>query len=491
MREMTMLGMTIQRRLILGFVLGPLALLMIGWVAYSNTQAMIDLRAKREHTRLLLEKVGDALLQAVNAETGERGFLLSGNEAYLQPYKLGRVALETDIKSLLEMTVNEAHLHNQVETLADILDQRVQQLEETIAARRTKGLDAALQIIQTNAGKRTLDRARDVIKTIRSDQRIVLDQQVEKTGRLTSQTLNTILFGTLAAFLAVCIGGFLIARSITRPIAGTVQALASTATEILAGTSQQASSMREQSTAVAETVTTVDEVLQTANQAADRAKTVADSAMHAAEVGAAGKQSVMNTLAMMDDVKEQTATIAETILSLSERAQAIGEIIAAVNEITERSNLLALNAAIEASRAGEHGRGFSVVASEIKNLADQSKKATAQVRQILGDIQKSTNTAVLVTEQGTKSVHQAIRTANESGETISSLVETMDAAARAATQIAASASQQATGMSQIHQAMSHINEASNQNLAATRQSEQAAQDLHTLGTRLKAMIVGG
>jgi methyl-accepting chemotaxis protein len=213
--------------------------------------------------------------------------------------------------------------------------------------------------------------------------------------------------------------------------------------------------------------------------------------MHAADVGATGKQSVMNTLSMMEEVKDQTATIAETILSLSERAQTIGEIIAAVNEITERSNLLALNAAIEASRAGEHGRGFSVVASEIKSLADQSKKATAQVRQILGDIQKSTNTAVLVTEQGTKSVHQAIRAANESGETISSLVETMDAAARAATQIAASASQQATGMSQIHQAMSHINEASNQNLAATRQSEQAAQDLHTLGTRLKALIVGG
>jgi methyl-accepting chemotaxis protein len=352
-------------------------------------------------------------------------------------------------------------------------------------------LEAAVQIVQTNQGKRTLDRAREVIRTIRSEQGVILAEQVKRTDILTSQTLNTILFGTIAAFLAVSIGGFLIARSITRPIASTVQSLATTATEILAGTSQQASSMREQSTAVAETVTTVDEVLQTASQAAERAKTVADSALHAADVGASGKQSVMNTLSVMEEVKEQTATIAETILSLSERAQTIGEIIAAVNEITERSNLLALNAAIEASRAGEHGRGFSVVASEIKSLADQSKKATAQVRQILGDIQKSTNTAVLVTEQGTKSVHQAIRAANESGETISSLVETMDAAARAATQIAASASQQATGMSQIHQAMSHINEASNQNLAATRQSEQAAQDLHTLGTRLKAMIVGG
>ena len=357
--------------------------------------------------------------------------------------------------------------------------------------RRTKGFGAALELVQTGRGKNYMDAARAIIGRVRGEEARRLNDLTAASNALTRFTLNTILFGTIAAFLAVSIGGLLIVRSITRPISSTVQALATTATEILAGTSQQASSMREQSTAVAETVTTVDEVLQTASQAADRAKTVADSAMRAADVGASGKQSVMNTLAMMDEVKEQTATIAETILSLSERAQTIGEIIAAVNEITERSNLLALNAAIEASRAGEHGRGFAVVAGEIKSLADQSKKATAQVRQILGDIQKSTNTAVLVTEQGTKSVHLAIRAANESGETISSLVETMDVAARAATQIAASASQQATGMSQIHQAMSHINEASNQNLAATRQSEQAAQDLHALGTRLKAMIVGG
>ncbi|HVT23307.1 MAG TPA: methyl-accepting chemotaxis protein [Rhizomicrobium sp.] len=486
-----MFGMTIQRRLMFGFALGPVALLLIGWVAYSNTQAMVDVRREREHTRAFLEKISDVLLQAVNMETGERGFLLSNNEAYLQPYREGKQALDADIREIRQMIANEPRLRDEVETVVDIFNQRTQQLEATIGARRTKGLEAAVQIVQTNQGKRTLDRAREVIRTIRSEQGVILAEQVKRTDILTSQTLNTILFGTIAAFLAVSIGGFLIARSITRPIASTVQSLATTATEILAGTSQQASSMREQSTAVAETVTTVDEVLQTASQAAERAKTVADSALHAADVGASGKQSVMNTLSVMEEVKEQTATIAETILSLSERAQTIGEIIAAVNEITERSNLLALNAAIEASRAGEHGRGFSVVASEIKSLADQSKKATAQVRQILGDIQKSTNTAVLVTEQGTKSVHQAIRAANESGETISSLVETMDAAARAATQIAASASQQATGMSQIHQAMSHINEASNQNLAATRQSEQAAQDLHTLGTRLKAMIVGG
>jgi len=486
-----MIGMTVQRRLFFGFLLGPVALIIIGWVAYSCIQNMVDLRVQRNHTFTVLDGLNSVMADALNAETGQRGYLLTGDDAYLAPFEAGEAGFDEDINKVLYLTADDPQRHEEILRLKTLLQQKSTELHRVIDARKTQGLDAAVALVRSGRGKTYMDGAREIVRSVRTYQSNRLGELTEISNGVTRFTFNVILFGTIGAFLVVSIGGFLIVRSITRPISNTVQSLATTATEILAGTSQQASSMREQSTAVAETVTTVDEVLQTASQAAERAKTVADSALHAADVGATGKQSVMNTLVMMEEVKEQTASIAETILSLSERAQTIGEIIAAVNEITERSNLLALNAAIEASRAGEHGRGFSVVASEIKSLADQSKKATAQVRQILGDIQKSTNTAVLVTEQGTKSVHLAINAANEAGETITSLVETVDAAARAATQIAASASQQATGMSQIHQAMSHINEASNQNLAATRQSEQAAQDLHTLGTRLKAMIVGG
>jgi methyl-accepting chemotaxis protein len=273
-------------------------------------------------------------------------------------------------------------------------------------------------------------------------------------------------------------------------VSETAQHLSTTAAEILAATTQQAAGMREQSSAVAETVTSVDEVLQTADQAAQRAAAVAASSESAVEVSNAGRKAVDETVSVMNAVKDHTETIAHDILSLAENSQAISEIVMAVTDIADQTNLLALNAAIEAARAGEHGRGFSVVATEIRELADQSKKATAKVRHILGEIQKATNASVIATEEGTRSVNRALDTVNEAGETIRKLEAIIADAARSAAQIAASAGQQSTGMKQIHQAMNHINQASSQNLSATRQAEQAAKELNDLGGRLKGMLAG-
>ena len=297
----------------------------------------------------------------------------------------------------------------------------------------------------------------------------------------------------VAAVLALAVGavsGVLLNRAVSGPLQETTGVLASSAAEILAATTQQASGAAESSAAVTETVATVDEVAQTAEQAAQRAKAVAESAQRAAEIGKTGRRAVEDSTAAMTAVKEQVEAVAESILALAEQAQAIGEIIATVNDIAEQTNLLALNAAVEAARAGEQGRGFAVVAGEVKSLAEQSKKATVEVRRILGEIQRATSAAVMTTEQGTKQVAATAKQVTEAGETIRALADAVAEAAQTAAQIVASAGQQAVGMTQVRQAMGSIHEATQQNLASTRQAERAAQDLNALGTKLLALVGG-
>jgi methyl-accepting chemotaxis protein len=277
-------------------------------------------------------------------------------------------------------------------------------------------------------------------------------------------------------------------RAQTLAIHEGVNVLASSSGEILASATQVASSASETASAVNETTATVEEIKQTSQLASQKVRLVADNAQKSLQVSRQGKKSVEDSVLGMSRIREQMETIAESIVNLSEQGQAIGEIIATVNDLAEQSNLLAVNAAIEAAKAGEHGKGFAVVAHEVRSLAVQSKEATAQVRAILNDIQKATNAAVMATEQGSKAVEAGERQSGEAGEAIRLLADSIADSADASTQIAASSHQQMVGMEQVAQAMENIKEASTLTVTSTRQAEQSAQNLHELGLKLKGLV---
>lgn len=262
----------------------------------------------------------------------------------------------------------------------------------------------------------------------------------------------------------------------------------SSTSEILAAVSQHTVSANEQSASVSETSTTVDELRASAEQTARKASEVAQESKGAVAISNTGSQSVEAIMVGMQEIREKVQAIAQDILALSEQTQQIGEITATVNDIADQSNMLALNATIEAAKAGEQGKGFAVVAAEVRNLAEQSKQATAKVRSILGDIQKATNAAVLATEQGTKGVEAGVVLAKQAGGVISQLSETIREAAQAAQQIAASAHQQSVGMEQIAQAMKNINQATTQFVAGARQSQAAAENLNEMARELKTTV---
>jgi methyl-accepting chemotaxis protein len=264
--------------------------------------------------------------------------------------------------------------------------------------------------------------------------------------------------------------------------------LGSVASEIVASTTQLVSGASQSAAAVTQTTTTVEEIRQTAQMATQKSKLVSDNAQRAVIISQDGRKSTEDVISGMTRIRTQMEAIGESMMRLSEQGQTIGQIIASVEDLAAQSNLLAVNAAIEAAKAGEHGKGFGVVAQEVKSLAEQSRQATERVRTILGDIQKATTAAVLATEQGGRAVEAGGEQTGSAAESIQQLAGTVAEAAQAATQIAASSQQQLVGMDQVAIAMESIKQASTQNVVSARQLESAARNLNNLGQALKQSV---
>jgi methyl-accepting chemotaxis protein len=277
-------------------------------------------------------------------------------------------------------------------------------------------------------------------------------------------------------------------RELASQVAGGVQNLSSATGEILAATQEQAATASEQAAGVSQTSSTVDQARQTARQSSERSHQVALMARDSMKEADLGLEAVQQTLIGVNRIKDQVGSIAENILALSEQTQQIGEIIETVNDIADQSNLLALNAAIEAARAGEAGKGFAVVAGEVRSLAEQSRQATAKVKDILSEIQKAANTAVMVTEEGTKRADAGVEQAQKAGSAIRTINANIQKVTQTIQQIAASTREQLAGMDQIANAMENINQATQQTEAGTRQVEEAAQNLNALGEQLNRIV---
>lgn len=288
-------------------------------------------------------------------------------------------------------------------------------------------------------------------------------------------------FGRLGATLNGMVTGL---QVIARQNREATENLNAAATEIRASTQEQAASVEEQLAAVQETAATVDEITHSGTQISRRAQEVIAAAQATAKTSDAGMVAVEDTVRAMDAIREQAEAVAGNIVALSEKTQAIGDIIATVNDVSERSHLLALNASIEAAAAGESGRSFAVVASEMKTLADQAKEATRNVRTILGEIQRGINASVMLTEEAVKRAASGKTRTDASHAAIEELGARIQDSVQTFQQIVASTNQQQIGIEQVTIALQNIRQASQQTASSTRQLDQAAGDLTSLSRTL-------
>ena len=291
--------------------------------------------------------------------------------------------------------------------------------------------------------------------------------------------------GQLAAVFNEMLDGL---KTLATQTVGVTDNLNAAAAEILASTQQQAAGTKQQAATVQQITTTMEEVQQSGSQISDRAREVATTAEATSASSVAGLNAVQETNRTMESIREQIEEVAENIVALSEKTQAVGEIIATVNDIAERSNLLALNAAIEAAAAGEYGNRFSVVAGEMKNLADQAKESTLQVRTILGDIQKGINGSVMLAEEAVKRSDAGKQQADITDQTIRKMAETTQASVQAFQQIIGATNQQLIGFEQVTQGMQDIRQTASQTAASTVQLEKAMASLNTQSNQLREAV---
>ena len=264
-----------------------------------------------------------------------------------------------------------------------------------------------------------------------------------------------------------------------------VSVLSLASNEILAVTTQLAAASSQTAATVNETSDSVESVRKKTELVNQKTKGVSEKAIRALEVSKGGQKSVRETLEGMNQIQRQMDIVRMNVIRLSEQSQAVGEIIATVNDISEQSNLLAVNASIEAAKAGDFGRGFAVVANEIHNLAEQSKKATSNIRVILTDIQQGVSSTAVSTEQGIRSVANAAQLTSNAQEVIEVLAQSIADTSQEVIEIAASIQTQVSGIDQISRAMENIRDAAQKNLETTHKAEKTAEDLHELGARLK------
>lgn len=267
-----------------------------------------------------------------------------------------------------------------------------------------------------------------------------------------------------------------------------VSATASASAQISSSAEEMAAGAQEQSTQTTEIAGAVEQMTKTIVETSRNATLAAEQSKLAKEVAYNGGKSIQETIDGMNKIATVVSEAASTIKELGKSSEKIGTIIEVIDDIADQTNLLALNAAIEAARAGEHGRGFAVVADEVRKLAERTTKATKEISDMIKEIQRNTNGAVVAMEGGTVEVEKGKMLANESGRSLNEILNKTTEVMDVINQVAAASEEQSSAAEQISQNIEGINNVTQQAATGVQEIARAAEDLNNLTVTLQSLI---
>jgi methyl-accepting chemotaxis protein len=528
------LKLTIGQKIFFGYGLAMLFMTLTAFAGYRATERLLEANGWVQHTFLVIGDAEEIRADLLQFENAGLGYVVTGDAKFLEPIDGIRAHLAQSRNGLRTLTADNPDQQRRLDVLEPVIDRGLADLTQISSARQEKGLAAAQIALQQGNSRERIAEFRNLLGAMEDQERTLLNQR-ELAAQSGAKTSNqVILYGNLAGLALVAFIGMMMQASVTRPLGefqrfvtsvgegdltqksapegadelgklgrglnqmvarlrtmatrtrAATENLNSATMEILASARQQSAITGQSVAAYQETNATMQQVSQSGLQISERAKQVTVTAEAVSIANTSGLDAVQKANQTVEAIHEQAEAVAQNIVALSEKTQMVGDILATVNDIAEQSHLLALNAAIEAAAAGEHGRSFSVVAGEIKNLADQSKAATVQVKTILGDIQKEINTSVMLTEEAVKRVDVGKHQADVAASAIRNMAANIDQSVQAFQQIVAGQNQQQIGFENVMQALKDLTRGTEQAATSNRQTEKSAANLTTIGAELRA-----
>lgn len=271
-------------------------------------------------------------------------------------------------------------------------------------------------------------------------------------------------------------------------LAQSTENLAEASVQISSSTEEMAAGAQEQSSQITEVAGAVEEMTKTIMETSRNSSLASEASNNAGNIAKEGGKVVEETIKGMVRIAAVVQQSSETVQALGKSSDQIGEIVQVINDIADQTNLLALNAAIEAARAGEQGRGFAVVADEVRKLAERTTKATKEIAVMIKQIQKDTTDAVVAMKKGKEEADLGKAMADKAGESLRNIILGADKVVDIITQVAAASEEQSATSEEISKSIEAINTVTKESTSGIQQIARAAEDLNNLTSVIEELV---
>jgi methyl-accepting chemotaxis protein len=479
---------TFGKKIAAGFAIAFMLLAAIGFAAYRSIATLTKTSYLVTHSHLVMENIAGALSQLKDAEIGQRGFVITGDDTFLEPYRSGTGSLAQIFKDLRELTADNQNQQKRIDEAEPLMTSKLAELKRSIDLRRSGGFEPAMKLVVSGEGKTSMDGLRRVLGQMAGEERGLLKQRADEVEAAARSATLTINAGTLLALAFVSGVGWFLTQTLSRQIGAAVGQVRSSSAELQAASTQQATGSKEQATATSEISTTISELLATSRQITESAQRVAQSAEQTATAARAGDETVETAHESIAGIRRQVDLVVNHMLVLGKTSQQIGAVLEIVSELAEQTNILAINATIEAAGAGESGKRFAVVAEEIRKLADRVAGSTKEVRGLIDDVRSAVNTTVMATETGSKAVDAGSKQFGHVADSFKQIADLVVITTEAAREIELSTKQQMTAVEQVNVAIRKVAQASKETEASSGQTQQTASQLAFLSRDLLRLV---